>query len=722
MPTRAQALLFHGTASPRRRHALAIAMVASLVTTGTSAHAADKAVVETITVQGRTNQGSMRPGALRDEIVKTESFSEAAIERAGATNINEALDKNPGIAVQVECSICNVRNVLLNNLPGRYTTLLIDGIPIYSSVSSAYGLDSVSVWGVERIDVARGAGASLIAPEALSGTVNMVTKRPQADALQVRLQGGSYGSWLGDAYIARPFEGGALVGTFNYNRHDTVDANKDGISEFTGFERRMGGVGYFLDNVGGFRIKGRLDIIDENRGGGAMGKDYDAIMADTRGNPFDFSAGPSGSPSPDGWFAPDGSGFIPYDAGAGGFSEIIFTNRAQFVTSAEGRVGTGRLRLAFGAARHKQDSFYEISTYKAIQHQYYAEASYQWSAGEWLLTGGLNYRYEDLESHGYSAAADAEVIGIDNYVYRTPAVFGQAYRTFFDDRLELNASLRIDAHNVYGTIYSPRLNMLWHHTDRVSSRVSAGRGFRAPTSFFEQDHGILDDIAIVRRIDKPEVSTNLSYALNYADARLAVTASYNYNRIDNFAILQAGMPDPSGGAGTVTVFTADPHPVTVQGIDLNLSYQLTPGLIVSPAFEYYHYDFHPGTLVFARPETRAYLSLDYDSGPWDLSLKLVWTGPQDLKRFYDYANTPRYNFDGTPKRDKSPAFTTLDLRGEYRFSPHYAAYLGADNVLGTQQIDNENFLWIDSAGAYDVTQFWGPSRGRYIYAGVKASF
>ena len=153
-----------------------------------------------------SNQGSMRPGALRSDIVKTESIGARAIERAGATNINEALDKNPGIAVQVECSVCNVRNVLLNNLPGRYTTLLIDGIPIFSSVSSAYGLDSVSVWGVERIDVARGAGASLIAPEALAGTVNIVTKRPQEDEARLRAQIGSYGSRQLDGYVARTFE------------------------------------------------------------------------------------------------------------------------------------------------------------------------------------------------------------------------------------------------------------------------------------------------------------------------------------------------------------------------------------------------------------------------------------------------------------------------------------------------------------------------------------
>jgi outer membrane receptor for ferrienterochelin and colicins len=160
---------------------------------------------ETITVTGKSNQGDMRPGALRDDIVKTESISAKAIERSGATHVNEAVNNNPGISVQLECSICNVRNVLLNNLPGRYTTLLIDGVPIFSSVSSAYGLDSVSVYGVERIDVARGAGASLNAPEALSGTVNIVSKRPTEAENRARVQFGSFGSQQLDAYLARPF-------------------------------------------------------------------------------------------------------------------------------------------------------------------------------------------------------------------------------------------------------------------------------------------------------------------------------------------------------------------------------------------------------------------------------------------------------------------------------------------------------------------------------------
>ena len=684
--------------------------------------AAVGATLEAVTITGKTNQGDMRRGALRDDIVKTESISAQTIDRVGATNINEALDKNPGISVQLECSICNVRNVLLNNLPGRYTTLLIDGVPIFSSVSSAYGLDSVSVYGVERIDVARGAGASLIAPEALAGTVNIVTKRPTEVENRARVQLGSFRSRQADAYVAHPFEGGAITATVNYNKHDSVDADGNGISEFTGYNRKLGGLGFFIDDAAGFKIKGRFDIVSEKRGGGALGTDYSAIEASNSGNPFDFSRGPNGSPDASGWINPADGTLLPYNDGRGGFSEIIFTDRVQFLSTAEKRFGDSKLRLAFGAARHKQDSFYEASLYDAKQRQYYAEASWQTPWDEWLLTAGANFRYEDLRSKG-ATADGSPVIGIEDYEYKVPALFVQAYRSFFDDRLEVNGSLRHDDHNVFGGITSPRANALWHHSDRLASRFSAGRGFRAPTSFFEQDHGILDTIRIDRQITEPEVSTNLSYALNYADDRLVVTTSVNYNRIRNFALLDPGATDPVTG-DPVTVFASADESVIVRGVDVNLSYLLTPALTVSVAAEAFDYKFPAGSLIFARPKAKAYLGMDYEAQEFSFTSKLVWTGPMNLRKFHDdgSGSQSRFNFDGSPKRDKSPDFVTLDLRGDYAISKNFSLYLGVDNLTDYEQADKESFLFVDGDGAPDVVHLWGPNRGRFIYGGVKVSF
>jgi outer membrane receptor for ferrienterochelin and colicins len=187
---------------------------------------ADKQLGE-VTVSSGRSVGA-KP-VLRDEIVATESIGARELEKTGATMLTEALDKRPGISVQTECSICNVRNVVLNNLPGRYTTLLIDGIPIFSSVSTAYGLDSVNLGGIERIDISRGAGSSLIAPEALAGSVNIVTRRPLKDEFMANQQFGSFGQWNTDLFGAKTFTGGALTANFNHNQHDTVDGDGNGV-------------------------------------------------------------------------------------------------------------------------------------------------------------------------------------------------------------------------------------------------------------------------------------------------------------------------------------------------------------------------------------------------------------------------------------------------------------------------------------------------------------
>ena len=500
-----------------------------------------------------------------------------------------------------------------------------------------------------------------------------------------------------------------------------MDADHNGVSEYTGYNRRQGSLGWFLDDAGGFKVRGRFDVVNEKRGGGALGTDYAAIKASTSGNPFNWSRGAHASPDPGGWINPANGTLIPYDAGRGGFSEIIFTDRLQFISTAEQYFGDSKLRLAFGAADHRQDSYYEISTYVAKQRQYYAEASWQMPVAEWTLTTGANYRYEDLKSRG-SAADGTLVNGIDDYIYKTPALFVQAYRTFFDEALEINGSVRYDKHNVFGGITSPRLNALYHHTARLSSRFSVGRGFRAPTSFFEQDHGILDTVRIDRQIDKPEVSTNLSYAVNYTDDRLAVTSSYNYNRIKNFAILDPGQTDASGNP--ITIFSSATRPVIVQSLDVNLSYLLTPALTVMAAAEGYSYRFPAGTLIFARPKAKAYLGADYEREGLDFSAKLVWTGAMNLRKFHDdgSGSQSRFNFDGTPKRDRSPSFVTLDLHAEYAFFTTLSIYAGVDNAFDYRQSDKESTLFVDGSGAPDVIHLWGPNRGRYLYAGIKASF
>jgi outer membrane receptor for ferrienterochelin and colicins len=675
---------------------------------------------ETIIVTGQPNR-TLPPGALKDSIVRTEVFSAAAIEAVHANNVNEALDRNPGIAVQVECSICNVRNVSLNSLPGRFTTLMIDGVPLFSSMSSAYGLDSVNVRGVQAIEVARGAGASLVAPEALSGTVNIVTRRPSGTELEASFDTGTLGTSNVGLYGGHAWDRFAASAALTWAKSDSQDRDGNGISEFTGADRWIVGVALFASFSDTIKGKLRIDYVHEDRGGGALGTDYDAIKADVTGNPFDFRRGVGGAPFANGWLAPDGSGRVNYDEGRGGFSEIIFTRRTQALGTLDGQFSDKwRWRLAAGYAVNTQDSFYELSTYNAKGNQSYFEAktSYLFARGI-EVTAGLNWRAEDLSSKGSTADGTANN-GIDDYVYEVPGVFIQGFLPLLDDRLEINGSVRYDDHNVFGPIVSPRLNALWRITEATNLRFSAGRGFRAPTSFFEQDHGILDTSRIVRDIKDPETSDNISFALNHAGDSLTWTATYNWTRIDNYALLDPDALDDSGAS--VTLFTSSPDPVTVQSIDVIGSWRATPWLSLSLGGEKAWFDATPGTVSFSRPDWTLYASGDIDIDKWDIFARASLVGPHDVATFYDFANSPRFNFDGSPKANKTDTYTLVDLRVAYALTDTISLFAGADNATDFHQADKETPLWIDSAGGVDVTHIWGPMRGRYLYAGIKVSY
>ena len=681
--------------------------------------------LDTIVVVGHPD--ATKQGALRDDIVATESINSLEIEQSGATNLTELMSHRPGIDVQVECSVCNVRNITLNNLPGRFTTLLLDGVPIFSSVSNAYGLDMVGVNGLERVDVSRGAGTSLIAPDSLAGTVNLVTKRPTEDTFELDLSGGDYVSRRGAGYVAKSFDGGAFTVSGTLQKHDSVDGAGSGISQYTGYDRKLFGLALFLDDIAGFKVKARYDHIDEKRMGGPLGDDYNAVRASTTGNPFNFSAGPHGSPDPNTWVVPaDGTLADPYGDGEFGLAQIVFTKRDQFSGTAERAIGDAKLRIATGYAQHRQDSWYGgDAEYFGRQKQYYLETSAQLPLGGALVTGGLAYRYEDLHSQSESLDPSTPTFGIlrrdaDAYTYRTPGAFLQFYKTLFGDRLEANASLRYDDNNVYGGSATPRVNLLWHHSANMSSRFAAGRGSRYPTSFFELEHGILSAPAVDRAGAKAEKSNNFSYAWNYADDRLAVTASANYTRVKNLALFI----DDTANSGNFLLRPAA-SPYTIKNADIVGTWQMTPRDSLTVGYERYQYDFNAADLqgsLFARPNYRATLAVDHDAGPLDVDVRATLTGPQDLAKFYDYQDTQRYNLDGTPKPDRSPTFWLVDFRMSYQWNHLLQSYASVNNVFDYQQAKKDSYLWLDVDGNLDVTHIWGPNIGRSYAIGLKMTF
>ena len=643
----------------------------------------------------------MQTSNLKDEVSQTEVFSTEDMRKTGTTNLIDSLKNNVGISEQNDCSVCGARGISLNQLPSGYTTIMIDGVPLFSTVSSVYGLDVIDTNGVQAVEVARGANANIATPEALAGTVNIVTKKPTENLFSTQIVGGSYGTKEAMFYGSNIFKNGSISISASHKEREPLDGDGNKISESPRYERRNMSASLFLNNILGFDSKTIFLSGSDDRIGGATIRDMGIATTDNSGNPFLFGNTKNGDAN------------YSYNDGYRGFTERIITNRKQITSTGEKKTSFGSARIAFGLAEHSQDSYYAGDIYDATQNQTYFENSYKINLktnNPSQLTVGFNHTFQNLKSKGRVYQSTTITDGIDNFSYNTYGIFTNLYNSFFNDKLETNLASRYDYHSEFGSIWTPKINTSFKHNSQLTSRASIGTGYRVPTSYFEFEHGILSVAKIERNITDVEKSQNANYSLTFQGERSSFTGGYSYTKIKNIAhiSLEDGLDH--------AIFESSNNPVTIQNFEAVFGYLLTPSISGKLGFEHNHFNFTQGDLPIARPKNRIFLSLDKDfSAKIQATFRANWTGQQDLDDFYG----TRYNLDGTKKDDKSPAFTTFDFLFNFKLAEGHSLICGVNNILDYKQVDKDSQIFIRPNGEMDVNNIWGPNLGRYIYANYK---
>ena len=176
---------------------------------------------------------AVESGMLADTIEQTEVVTTRELQSIQAMVLSDALVLTPGVRVNNECSMCGVKRVMLNGLGGQHTNILIDGLQVHTMVSGFYGPDALAIAGVERIEVARGAGASLIAPEAIGGTINLVTHVPNEAGASFDLAAGENAYEQGRMIGHFANERGSVRGlaAYQYDSRDQFDGDGNGVNE-----------------------------------------------------------------------------------------------------------------------------------------------------------------------------------------------------------------------------------------------------------------------------------------------------------------------------------------------------------------------------------------------------------------------------------------------------------------------------------------------------------
>ncbi len=122
--------------------------------------------------------GTLKAVKRLESPVPVEVYSPVFFKKNPTPSIYEALQNVNGVRPQLNCGVCNTGDIHINGLEGPYTLVLIDGMPIVSSLSTVYGLSGIPNSLVERIEIVKGPASSLYGSEAVGGLINIITKNP----------------------------------------------------------------------------------------------------------------------------------------------------------------------------------------------------------------------------------------------------------------------------------------------------------------------------------------------------------------------------------------------------------------------------------------------------------------------------------------------------------------------------------------------------------------
>lgn len=696
--------------------ALLLGLIAISTSTGVARATDQNLELDSIRVEDVAER-LYRTGKVKDAIIKTEVVTEKAIEGKQAKTVSQAIEGQTGVDSQANDSLCGIRRVQLNGLRGEYTTLLVDDIPLHSTVSSYYGIDSFSTSGIDSVEISRGSGASLTAPEAIGGAVNIVTKRPTENSVTLDSSMGneSYKNLsITGAGVAKNNQRRMLISA-QFDEQGQWDSIGVGVSQSPA-KRNYSLLGKLDQDFGAhthFELRGQT------------------LQGSTFGGPTNIplfkSLGANSSSPPSPSFE-GGDVRRRYNGDPGGVLEFVEINRNEVALKVSHEFGNdSNLGAAVAYADQRQESYYEGSDYANQDRTIFTDVKFNHSMGNHVLTVGQDLKLQRMRSKSHRFF---EVLNVtpDSFDHFTPGLYLQDTYTP-SERLEIAAAIRINRVNVNWIgqtttrneiaewVAVPRLHIKLAHVPTLTSRFSLGQGYRAPLTFFESEHGILDNGFDVL-INKIERANSAVYSLNYDDRKLSATVSGSYTEVRHFAQVDLGRsPRPALLTHDGTV-----HSATAEAL---VGYQVTDFLEIGAGYEHFFYSgaYRP-LLPIAPVQDRVRLNLGYEKSGWEIRPEAVFVGARDLAP-YGYAN--RFNvYSGgvasQPKSTHAPAFVTLDLRVSKMIDKNYSFYFGVKNLLDYTQAKRESPLFYDSNGNLDAVHIWGPMRGRQLYAGLHVKF
>lgn len=591
------------------------------------------------------------------------------VEVLGAEEVNEEGGIKPGTIVSLLGDVAGIQtqqtsaptgntDLRIQGLQGRYTQILRDGMPLFGGYSGSFSIMQIPPADIKQVEIIKGASSTLYGGGAIAGLINLVSKKPIQGKFEknVLLNQTSLNETNANLYLSNRKNKTGFTFYSGINFQKQVDVDKDNYSD--------------LPRTNSFFIHPRLFIYPNTAQTITIG--YTGTFETRRG------------------------GYMP---------AITQKNSLQYYSENksvrngldaewENRINSKtKLNIKGNGTFFNRNISTNVFGMKARQLFWFTEASLLRKEKYHDVVMGVNFSGDDFKKQ------EPDSSQISNYNFQTIGFFLQ------DDwrihpKFIVEAGVRWDHHNQYGSFLLPRISLLYKINPSWSTRLGGGLGYKIPSLFNseidERDYKFLLPFTSIKPEKSEGINWDVNFKKNMGDVELIINQS--------FYITQINSPITSRVlTGNQIHFKNEAKPLATKGFEtyVQVNYKSADAYLgYTYTMAKNEYDqVQPYLSLSARNKFAAVIANEFSSH-FRAGIEASYTG----KQYLDNGNlTPSFLF--------AAAMVRYDIK-------HLTFVLNCENLFDYRQNKTQSIVSGNSSNPV-FQQIWAPLDGRVVNFSVQ---